>query len=311
VKMSEVTEAEYSQESEQTMGLSLLQSTINLANKPNYFDIASYLHRINYSGNVEKNKQTLINLHQAHLFNIPFENLDIHLGEEIDLHPQALYKKIVQQRRGGYCFELNELFTQLLLNLDFEVERLSARVFVKERITPRHHQLLKVKFDGQAWLCDVGFGCRGFIQPIPLIYNKPFSQTSGIYRLLQHDSFGSILQRKLEKDSKWDNLYAFTPEVYLPLDFTSQNYVVSHSPGSIFVNLRFCTIAKPNGRISLSAYNLKVLENGHEKIFKIKNQSEYLQVLNNHFGIKLPADINFIPAKYNEEPQPRFDIGPV
>src|SRR5579859_3200412 len=87
--------------------------------------IKSYLRRIHYTGSLEPTYQTLAALQEAHLLAVPFENLDISLGREIILDEAALFHKIVEQRRGGFCYELNGLFASLLRALGFKVTMLS------------------------------------------------------------------------------------------------------------------------------------------------------------------------------------------
>jgi N-hydroxyarylamine O-acetyltransferase len=127
-------------------------------------DTAAYLQRIGYSGSVSADSETLRNLHRAHLFTVPFENLDIGWGRRIQVEEQAFVRKIVAQHRGGFCYELNGAFAALLRTLGFKVTLLSARV-------PRVHGDYGPEFDhltlrvdlNEPWLADVGFGdcfCR-------------------------------------------------------------------------------------------------------------------------------------------------------
>jgi N-hydroxyarylamine O-acetyltransferase len=91
-------------------------------------DVSSYLCRINYRGPRDVSAQTLCELHKAHLLAVPFENLDNHLGRRIVLDEEKVTRKIVEERRGGICYELNGAFCALLRELVFEVSMLSARV---------------------------------------------------------------------------------------------------------------------------------------------------------------------------------------
>ena len=77
-------------------------------------DVPSYLKRIDYRGSLELTVEVLNELQYAHLLSVPFENLDIHLGHPILLKEAKLFEKLVTQRRGGFCYELNGLFTALL-----------------------------------------------------------------------------------------------------------------------------------------------------------------------------------------------------
>src|SRR5499427_10761961 len=91
-------------------------------------DVASYLHRIDHTRPPSPNAAALASLHRAHLFAVPFENLDIGLGRTIALEEDRLFDKIVTRRRGGFCYELNGLFSALLRSLGFNVTMVSARV---------------------------------------------------------------------------------------------------------------------------------------------------------------------------------------
>src|SRR4030095_1025369 len=95
-------------------------------------NIEAYLKRINYSGSLEPTPETLRALQVAHLLAVPFENLSIHAGEPIVLNDDALFDKIVENRRGGFGYEANGLFAGLLRALGFDVTMLSAGVAKKE-----------------------------------------------------------------------------------------------------------------------------------------------------------------------------------
>lgn len=92
-------------------------------------DINKYLNRIHFYNNPRPNEETLKELHRHHLLNVPFENLDIHLNREIQLNIPHLWEKIVEQKRGGICYELNGLFFYLLQQIGFKAQMVSARVF--------------------------------------------------------------------------------------------------------------------------------------------------------------------------------------
>ena len=91
-------------------------------------NIQAYLERINYSGSIAPTAETLRKLQVAHLLTVPFENLSIHAGEPIILEDEDLFTKIVEKRRGGFCYEANGLFAALLRALGFNVAMLAAGV---------------------------------------------------------------------------------------------------------------------------------------------------------------------------------------
>src|SRR5204862_6646887 len=131
--------------------------------------IDKYLSRIAYAGPRDPTPQVLSALHERHLLSVPFENLDIHLGREIVPDERRIVDKVVAERRGGFCYELNGAFAALLRALGFEVDMLSARVPRADGTTSPEfdHMTLLVRAEGERWLADVGFG-ECFVHPLRL-----------------------------------------------------------------------------------------------------------------------------------------------
>src|SRR4051794_34243649 len=124
-------------------------------------DTGAYLRRIDYDGDTAPSAATLAALHPAHLAAIPFENLDIVLGRGISVEFEAVQRKLVDARRGGYCYEHGLLFGAVLERLGFEVDRLLARVAGDgSRPRARTHMALRVRTGGQAWLAGGRVGAR-------------------------------------------------------------------------------------------------------------------------------------------------------
>lgn len=254
-------------------------------------DIDAYLERIRYQGAIELTGATLRNLHIAHTFAVPFENLDIHLNQRIALEPDALFDKIVRCQRGGYCHELNGLFALALKQIGFPVEYHMARVmYGAKSLRPRTHQILLVMADEQPWIVDVGFGGHGLIAAFPFTVGAIDRQFSEQFRLITDELYGFVLQYQTQE--RWQNLYGFTLETYLPIDYVPANYLASTSPDSLFTQRKICTIPTPQGRIFLIDGKLKIIENGKTQEFEAKDNREYLALLRKYFGIKV--DANFI-----------------
>ncbi|MFD5539234.1 arylamine N-acetyltransferase [Streptomyces sp. NPDC127079] len=125
--------------------------------------IDAYLRRLGAARPVRPTAEALRELHLRHLLAVPFENLSIHLGEEIVLEEDRLLDKVVGAGRGGFCYELNGAFAVLLTGLGFEVTPLAGRVYGEEgRLgIPYDHLALRVRtVDAGEWLADVGFGAH-------------------------------------------------------------------------------------------------------------------------------------------------------
>ena len=163
----------------------------------------AYLKRMGYAGVTNPNAETLRALHRAHLFTVPFENLDIGLKRTIPCDADAAVRKIVEQRRGGFCYELNGAFTWLLRALGFQVTLLSARVGRPDgSLGPEYdHLTLRVDLD-PPWLADVGFG-DSFLDPLRLQQDCSKSRKandSGLWKRILVFGLKSIRRR----DGRWN-----------------------------------------------------------------------------------------------------------
>src|SRR5215831_13919573 len=154
-------------------------------------NVQAYLNRISYQGSLEPTAETLRSLHVAHLLTVPFENLSIHAHEPIVLEDDALFAKIVERRRGGFCYEANGLFAALLRELGFAVSMLAAEVVSADGTVgpPFDHMTLLVETE-QRWLADVGFG-DSFLEPLLLDESGPQFQDGRTFRIAPAD--GSLL----------------------------------------------------------------------------------------------------------------------
>lgn len=255
---------------------------------PESFDAAAYLKRIGLTEPVETDKQGLQKITRAQGYTIPFENFDILLGRGINLAPEAIFQKLVNQQRGGYCFELNNLLLDALNHFGFEARPLLARVHLRGAPTARTHQLILVRLNGEDWLVDVGFGGGGLLAPIPFVHDTIYEQDGLEFRVVKDPDYDNMLQ--LKKDGKWINLYSFDLAHTGAADIEMGNYYTSTCPDSFFTFSRIATIPIPGGRIALLDFTLKTNVNGVEEITRLEAGKEYLDALEKHFGIRLDAE---------------------
>lgn len=255
-------------------------------------DRLAYFARIGYQGSVVQSIEALRALHLAHVLAVPFENLDIHVGRPISLEPADLFEKIVLGKRGGYCFELNGLFALLLEDLGFAVTRLAARVlYGTEGVRPRSHQLLIVHLDGEGWLVDVGFGGQGLREPLPFKAGLEHRQGPDQFRLTTDERGEYVLQSRME--GAWTNLYSFTLDPWLPVDYQFANYYHSHAPESPFVQRWMCTIPPQEGRTTFIGNLLRIREQKAVRELHVKSEGACKQLLQEHFGITLNHHLMF------------------
>ncbi len=254
-------------------------------------DLAAYMARGGYQGPLAHSLDTLIGLHRAQAFRIPFENLDIHLNRPIRLNPASLMQKLVHERRGGYCYELNGLFRLVLQELGFTVTCLVGRnLLAGYPLRPRAHQVLRVDVAGQPWLVDLGFGANSLIEPIPLVAGLEYPQFFDRYRLQAAPQHNFHLQLYMQE--AWQSLYTFTLDEAQPSDFQMMNFYYSQSPDSPFRQQRITTLAAPGFRLSLVDQELKTRHaDGRTTTRLLADAAVYTQALETNFGLRLPGPL--------------------
>jgi N-hydroxyarylamine O-acetyltransferase len=215
------------------------------------FDLDAYLYRIG-----APRDPTLAELHRAHVTAIPFENLDPQAGLAIDLDPESLQRKLVEELRGGYCFEHNLLFGIALSELGAEVEPILARVRSGApvgAVRPRTHLLLRVTMDGAVWHVDVGFGVGTLIVPIPFGPSGDHEQWGWHFRVVPE---GRALVLQTQERDAWRDVYVFDPEPTPLIDIEVSNWYTATHPHSAFVTGLIVARQLPDGtRLSLSDWS--------------------------------------------------------
>ena len=254
-------------------------------------DVEAYLRRIEYAPPRGPSAATLRNLHRQHLFTVPFENLDIALGVPIVLEPKALFDKIVTRKRGGFCYELNSLFHELLTSLGFRVEMLSARVRSEDGSFSSEfdHMLLKVSLE-EAWIADVGFG-DSFVDPVRLRSEGPATMHDELRFAVEERNGAHDLMRRI--DDAMVPLYRFTEVPRQLNDFAAMCRFHQTSSESHFTQNHICARALPDGRITVSGRRLIVTRKGERRESVIKNEDELRNCLSQHFGIELAEDTDW------------------
>lgn len=255
-------------------------------------DIAAYLQRIGYLKPVKPDVQTLHELQHAHMLAVPFENLDIVWKRPIRLDSESLWNKLILQRRGGFCYELNGLFAELLTSIGYDVTYLNARVFNKKGqpgIDFDHLALLvQVPDSPVRWLADVGFG-DSFRLPLNFDERGEQPQGSRAYRI-EESSEGYITWQK-NYDGTWERQYFFDRKPHkFPEEYESACLYHQTSPRSSFTRGSIISLATHDGRISLEDKRLIITKNGRRIEQAVRDQSEYLALLKIYFNITHPKE---------------------
>ena len=254
-------------------------------------DLAAYLERIGYRGELQPSLSVLQALHLAHATHIPFENLDILLGRGIRIDLGSVQAKLVAARRGGYCYEQNLLFAAALEALGFAVLPLAARVrYRSERVLPRTHMLLLVEADDGRWLCDVGFGAEGLLLPVPFGGGEAVRHFAWSYRIVAGD--GQWLLQSLRQE-RWQDLYGFSLEPQQHADYEMANHYVATHPDSRFVRTLTVQLPTPAGRHILRNRELILDRGGDAHSRQLADDDELLAVLAGTFGLAFAPGTRF------------------
>jgi len=267
----------------------------------NDVDISRYLSRIDLQ-NCGNNLEDLKLLQQKHIQSICFENLDVVVGRKIKLDYNHLFKKIVTSGRGGYCFELNILYSELLKSLGFSPKPVLGRVWLRnpDATPPRNHLAHLVKLNGETFITDVGFG--GLTTRIPLNINdsSEVNDNDGFVRIKPFDKNQYMVQRKVEND--WANQYSFETVNISEEDIQISNYYMSTNPKSHFFNDRFIGKFTKKGRIGLFNNQMSTRE-GIQVINKkqIPYGSEWLDTLESEFHLTLDFSKRELEQLFNKK----------
>jgi N-hydroxyarylamine O-acetyltransferase len=220
-------------------------------------DLDAYLARIGLQG-----APSIAAVHRAHVTSIPFENLDPYRGVPVSLALEDLERKLVGERRGGYCFEHNLLLKAALQALGAEVDVFLARVRAGAApgvMRPRGHLVLRVRAEGASWHADVGFGLGSLLEPLPWGPGAAHEQSGWHFRVVED---GPELVLQTVQDDEWIDVYGFLPQPLPLVDVEVSNWWVCTHPRSPFVTgLIVGTQANDGARASLNDWDgLKLTE---------------------------------------------------
>ena len=258
-------------------------------------NLAAYFQRIGYRGRYQPDLALLSALTLAHTQTIPFENLDVLLGRPISLEPDALFQKLVVDHRGGYCFEQNGLFLEVLRELGFQVVPISARVRLqrpRDFIPPRTHVFLRVELAGESWLTDVGVGGLSLTSPLRLATEAEQATPHEPRRIIEE---GGRFFHQVRFGAEWQDVCEFTLEEMPPIDRELANWYTSAHPKSHFKDRLMVARGAPEGqRLSILNDRFTLRErHGTVTTRQLVSAEDLLEVLHRQFGLKFPPETRF------------------
>lgn len=244
----------------------------------------AYLSRIGIEADdLEANEETLRILQRRHLRSVPFENLDIHWKLPIVLDAEKFYAKVVDERRGGFCYELNGLFNELLLSLGFTTRLISARVFNGTGHGPEFdHAAIIVTINEDEYLADVGFG-DFTAEPLRYGFGVEQQDDTGIFIIRGFDH--EYIEVAKKENGDWKSLYIFKDIARELSEFADMCDFQQYSPESHFTKGKVCSILTDGGRKTLTDKTFIVTAKGEKRERMLESGEEFGKVLAREFQI--------------------------
>ena len=251
------------------------------------FSLPDYFDRIGFRGEASADIASISTIMRSQLFSVPFENLDVQAGKIVSLIPEEIVEKIVGRRRGGYCYEVNGIFAMALEAMHIPYQFVAARPMFYPTRRPKTHMAVLVHLQGEAWLCDLGFGSYGIRAPIRLSDIDLAIQQDEDRFMLTMAGNGEYLLKACVED-EWANQYAFDLSPWEWIDFMPANYLNSTHPEAIFVQKPLVVLHNPDGRKILFGGMLKTVANGKVTKQLIAKDAQ-ASVLSSEFGLTVTA----------------------
>lgn len=251
------------------------------------FEREAYLARVDLD-DFGSGPEGLQAIQAAQMASIPFENIDPLLGRVPFLDPERLQRKLLDEKRGGYCFELNGLLGAALKAAGYEFRIVLARVRNgAAEGGARTHQAFLVETGGTEWLVDAGFGGPGSIWPLRTDTQESQKVPNGTYRLRTDSASGeSVLER--QSDRGWTALYGYEPIHVRSIDLAAANHLCATWEQAPFRAHLMMAMTGPESRVSL--FNRKFQIGGVSQV--LAGAGDLARALRDAFGVHVSGDTN-------------------
>lgn len=238
-------------------------------------NLEPYFERIGWRGSRATTPEVLAGLVAHHVTAIPFENLDVLLGDKPRLDLGSLERKLVGARRGGYCYEHATLFAAVLTELGFAVKTHSARVIMvtPRSAAPRTHMFLSV----DDVVLDPGFGAQAPRVPVPLD-----GAPAGAHRIVR-DGDDIVLEYEGQR------LWTSTLEADIPIDFEMANHFTATHPASSFTQSLMMRVYTKDGQVRVRNRDVTIIRSGDTQTLQLADRAHLRELVATHFGFDLPA----------------------
>ena len=253
-------------------------------------DVGRYLQRLGMDAAPAADLEGLNALIWAHQTHVPFEDLNTSLlGRPVSLEIPALYQKVVEERRGGYCFELNALFTRLLQDLGFDAWQVFCRVVRgRDFLPPCLHEGIAVSIQDKMYFCDTGFG-----GPMPggalLIEDGWTGEIRGeVFRIDRFDEHWWTVSRRTSGGA-WEKVLQFNTFPQIPQEFLTMNFKCANDPESLFVSQVLVNLRTEDGALSITGDQFTRRQGGEVSTQTLEDAAALERALKQWFGMDMPV----------------------
>jgi N-hydroxyarylamine O-acetyltransferase len=249
-------------------------------------DLDRYLKRIGFEGDRTPNYVTLAALQRAHIDAVPFDGRDCSRLIPLTVDPDALFEKIVEQERGGFCFELNGLFSIALRELGFDVTLLAARPFWGSEIAPeRAHLTLLVHIAEERWLADVGYGHWTPYEPLRLDDRQAQVRDGRPYLVRRKELDWSVTYQLSDRGAGPEG-FRFRTDPHELADFAEQCLAYSTDPASPFARSGVYSERKDGEWNTVTRTRWIRSRHGVDEQGQVTTEEQYRKLLKERFGLE-------------------------
>jgi N-hydroxyarylamine O-acetyltransferase len=266
-------------------------------------ELENYLQRIRYTGPVRPDLNCLMAIHRHHVQSIPYEDLDVQLGRPLDLNPERIRRKLILERRGGWCYEMNGLLGWALEEIGFSVTRMTGGVMRSEEGDAAfgNHLVLRVDLDDESWIADAGLG-DALQEPIPLCEGE-HQQNGRTYTLTQLDA---QTWRFANHPGRLPPTMDFINEPADEALFEQTCTELQANQESMFVQNLICFRCRADGGVDMLLGRVHVdLSSEAPRKKLLRDSTEFAQVLEHVFGLREP-EIETLWRKVKARHETRF-----
>jgi N-hydroxyarylamine O-acetyltransferase len=262
-----------------------MKESINYKIEAPSFNLQQYLDRIKYSGAIELNFEGIKKLMQSQIFSVPFENIDVQAGKVISLIGDDIVTQIVNKNRGGYCYQINGIFSLMLQEIGVPHYYIAVRPLVNPGQYAKTHLAIIATIENEEYLIDLGFGGNSIREPLKLSEIKTeIKQDLDTFTLIKTEDDDYLLQIQIGKE--WSNLYSFDLNPQRWIDFKPANHYNYSHPDSTFTQRLIVVLQNPLGKKILLKNSIKFVTNGVTEIISFEdNQLE--TILEKEFNLKV------------------------